>query len=125
MSSSKPYLIRAIIEWIVDNSLTPHMLVDTTCSGTVVPIGFVENNRIVLNISSTAAQKLYLGNEHITFAARFSGRSHEIYLPLDSIIAVYAKENGKGMVFQNDEPVEDQSTVDQTRTKSPVLKVIK
>ncbi len=124
MLSSKPYLIRAIIEWIIDNGLTPHMLINTTFPGTVVPAQFVQDNRIVLNISVTAAHNLNLGNDQITFAARFSGKPYEIHIPVDAVMAVYASENGKGMVFQDDEiTVENQAGV--TEPKKPVLTVIK
>jgi len=126
MTSGKPYLLRAINEWIVDNGLTPHVLVDTAVPGTMVPLQSVQDNRIVLNISATAAHGLVLGNELITFSARFSGSPFQIRIPINAIMAIYARENGKGMVFQDDEQIEeDQAGTTVDKPKKPVLTVIK
>ncbi len=126
MSSSKPYLIRAINEWIVDNGLTTHLLVKASFPGTLVPEQFVKDDRIVLNISVSAAHNLELGNQLITFRSRFSGKPFDIRLPVDAIMAVYARENGKGMVFQ-DEPGSAPAQPDLTEaaSKKPVLTVVK
>jgi stringent starvation protein B len=126
MNSSRPYLIRAIYEWIVDNGLTPHMLVNATLPHTRVPEEFIEDGKIVLNLSVSAVQGLLLGNEHISFAARFSGKSSQIVVPVNAVIALYARENGKGMVFP-DEPVTSESTVPELADtpKKPVFTVVK
>ena len=126
MSSSKPYLIRAISEWITENGLTPHVLVKASFPGTVIPVQFAHDDRIVLNISATAAHNLSLGNEQISFVARFSGKPCEIWIPVGAIMAVYARENGKGMVFEGDE-ITSQSQPEKalTEPKKPVLTVIK
>lgn len=125
MNSSRPYLLRAIHEWLNDNGLTPHVLVDATVSGIRVPLAFVEDGRIVLNISSSAAHDLVLGNELVTFVARFSGKANEIRIPVNAILAIYARENGKGMVFQDEELNESRASLSTEAPKKPVLTVIK
>lgn len=102
MTSSRPYLLKALNEWILDNKLTPHVVVDATKENVVVPLEYVESGRIVLNLSPSAVNLFEITNEFITFSARFSGKSMEIFIPVSSVLALYAKENGQGMVF-NDE----------------------
>lgn len=104
MSSSRPYLIRAMYEWIVDNGLTPYLLVDATQDGVEVPEGYVEDGRIVLNIGPGASRDLELGAEFVTFSARFNGQAMWVTAPIAAISAVYAKENGQGMMFSEDTP---------------------
>jgi len=99
MTPLKPYLIRSIYEWIVDNSLTPHLLVNAEYPGVVLPSNFVEDGRIVLNIRPEAIQGLLLGNDEIQFNARFAGKPMRISAPTKAVLAIYAKENGKGMIF--------------------------
>lgn len=100
MTSSQPYLIRAIYEWIVDNDLTPYLMVDATKRGTVVPEDYLdEQGRIILNISPSATSGLLMTNEEVTFSARFSGQSMSIVVPTYSVRAIYARENGQGMMF--------------------------
>jgi stringent starvation protein B len=103
MTSSRPYLIRAIHEWILDNVMTPHMLVDIEGEGVDVPRQHGQNGKIVLNISPQAVEGLMLGNDAIGFRARFGGISTDVYVPIDSVLAIYARENGRGMVFSEDE----------------------
>lgn len=97
-SSTRPYLIRALYEWCTDNGLTPYIavMVDET---TQVPTEYVKNNEIVLNVSFNATSGLSLGNEVITFRARFGGQSREVVVPVDRVIAIYARETGQGMAF--------------------------
>ena len=97
--STRPYLIRAIYDWAVDNSLTPFLLVDTQVEGVTVPAQFIKDDSIVLNISSTAVRDLSLGDDYISFSARFAGVSQELFVPIASVRAVYAKENGEGIVL--------------------------
>lgn len=106
MTSSRPYLIRALYEWIVDNSFTPYMLVDASLESVQVPRAFVENGRIILNISPEATHSLVLGNDAITFNARFSGTAMDVNVPVVGVLAIYARENGQGMMFgeQDDQP---------------------
>lgn len=97
--STKPYLIRAIHEWCVDNGYTPYLAVAVN-EKTLVPKEFVKAGEIVLNTSPLATNKLSLGNEAIEFEARFGGVVREIYVPIDQISAIYARENGHGMAFE-------------------------
>ncbi len=103
MNSSRPYLIRALHQWIEDNSATPYVLVDCASNDVQVPREFINDGRIVLNISAQAVQDLELGNETIHFHARFSGRAMVVSFPVAAVLAVYARENGRGMVFEGDE----------------------
>ena len=98
-----PYLIRAIREWAMDNGLTPQLLVNVGVDGVVIPEGHVRDGKIVLNVHTRAVKALELGNELITFSARFGGTSHAIKLPIQSVLAVFARENGQGIFFQGEE----------------------
>ena len=97
-TSTRPYLIRALNDWCTDNGFTPYLavFVDATVQ---VPMEYVKNNEIVLNVGFEATTALKLGNEHIEFKARFGGSSREIFVPVDHVIAIYARENGQGMAF--------------------------
>jgi len=127
MTSNRPYLIRALYEWITDNNLTPYLLVDAEATDVQVPRQFVQEGRIVLNINPSAVQGLLLGNEFVEFSARFSGSPHQVNIPTPAVMAIYARENGQGMVFGN-EPGGDQpppSTQPPSPTKRPALKIVK
>ena len=108
MNSSRPYLLRAIYEWLVDNKKTPHIMVDAQVPDVCVPSEHVNNGKIVLNVAPEATGDLRMGNRVVTFSAGFGDRDHEIYLPISSIEAIYAFENGKGMYF-SDEDLEEGS----------------
>ena len=97
MTSTKPYLIRAIYEWIVDNQQTPHLLVEVKDEHVQVPRQYIEDGVIVLNVSAGAVRELDLGNELIVFSARFKGTSYDISVPVDAVQAIYARENGQGI----------------------------
>lgn len=103
MTSTRPYLIRAFHDWILDNGMTPYLLVDVSVPGTRVPAAYVRDGRIVLNISPVAVGDLRLGLEETTFSARFGGVAQQICLPTLAIQAVYARENGQGMFFDKEE----------------------
>lgn len=103
MTPTRPYLIRAFYDWIVDNGLTPYLLVDATHAGVQVPAAYVKDGRIVLNLAPAAVGELVLGLEAVTFSARFSGVPHRLYLPVGAVMAVYARENGEGMFFGAEE----------------------
>lgn len=103
MTPSRPYLIRALYQWIVDNGATPHLLVDARGEDVVVPRDYVDGGRIILNIGPMAVHGLTLGNERIEFSARFGGRPFAVSVPVSAVLAIYARESGQGMVF-NDEP---------------------
>ena len=103
MTSSRPYLVRALYEWIVVNDLSPYLLVDATVSGVQAPAEFSIKNKIVFNLAPQSVKDLNLGNETINFNARFSGKSLNIVVPVAAVLAIYAKENGRGMVFSDDD----------------------
>lgn len=105
MTSRRPYLFRALYDWINDNAMTPYIVVDASLPDVLVPQEFVQDNRIVLNIGSTATQGLSIGDENILFSARFGGQSMEVNVPMTAVLGIYAKESGKGMLFTDvDEP---------------------
>jgi stringent starvation protein B len=103
MSSNRPYLLRAIYDWISDNNLTPYVLVDAGFEGVRVPPQVIKNGQVVLNLAMRAVANLDLGNEWISFQARFSGVSQAIHIPVQAVLALYAQENGQGMMFPADE----------------------
>ena len=102
MTSHRPYLLRALYEWIADNGLTPHLLVDATRPGVRVPTHAVKDGRIVLNIAERAVAHLQMDNDDVRFSARFGGVSHAVIVPIDAVLAVYARENGQGMELPPD-----------------------
>ena len=106
MTPNRPYLLRALYEWISDNAMTPHILVDAEFTGVDVPEQAVQKGKVILNIDNAAVHELEMGNEWLTFTARFSGRKHGVSVPLEAVLAIYSKENGQGMMFaQDDEPL--------------------
>lgn len=107
MSSNRPYLLRAIYDWISDNDLTPYILVDAGYSGVRVPPQVVKNGQVVLNLAMRAVASLDLGNDWISFQARFSGVSQTIQIPVQAVLALYAQENGQGMMFPAEEDGDD------------------
>lgn len=107
MTPSKPYLVRAVYEWIVDNELTPFMLVNAQVEGIQVPEEYIDHDgNIILNISPKACRGLHLGNSRVVFSARFSGVAMQLQVPVHAILAVYARENGRGMVFGLEDPAD-------------------
>ncbi|MDH5423633.1 MAG: ClpXP protease specificity-enhancing factor [Gammaproteobacteria bacterium] len=131
MTSSRPYLIRALYQWIVDNGMTPYILVDAESPDLVIPREFVQEGKIVLNIAPMAVQNLILADDMISFNARFSGDSMDLLIIVDSVLAVYAKENGQGMMFgeesNGDHPTDPSSpTISKnSKPKKPTLRVVK
>lgn len=97
--STKPYMIRAIHEWCIDNALTPHLLV-VVDAATRVPQAFVKDGEIVLNLSYSATKDLHVDNDAIVFSARFSGVSQQLYIPIGAVKGIFARENGQGMFFE-------------------------
>lgn len=102
MSSNRPYLLRALYEWIGDNDMTPHLLVDATREGVQVPASTIKDGRVVLNIAARAVAQLDLGNREVRFKARFGGVSQSVVIPLAAILAIYAQETGQGMMLPED-----------------------
>lgn len=141
MTSNRPYLLRAIYDWVSDNGLTPYVLVDATRPGVEVPPQAVKDGQIVLNLAMQAVSDLELGNELIRFKARFSGVSRDVFVPVSAVLAIYAQENGQGMMFpeeadppppggeSGEPPAEDAGTrgddEDKPRKGAPHLRVIK
>ncbi len=104
MTSNKPYLIRAIHEWICDNNLTTHLAVDANHPGVEIPRDFVQDGQIVLNIAPRAVQHFVADNNEIRFSARFHGQPMTVRVPVGAVLAVFARENGQGMAFPAEEP---------------------
>ncbi len=142
MSSNRPYLLRAIYDWISDNDLTPYVLVDAGFAGVRVPPQVVKNGQVVLNLAARAVASLDLGNEWISFQARFSGVSQAIQIPVRAVLALYAQENGQGMMFPAEEEggdtppsapepddtppaADDDAGSDKPKRSAPHLRVVK
>ncbi len=131
MTSSKPYLVRALYDWILDNDATPYILVDTTLAGVRVPPGIASDGKVVLNLAPQAIQKLEIDNDYIAFSARFGGVAEDVYCPMPALLAIYARENGEGMMF----PAEDNADAasagdadepgDAEKPAGPTLTVVK
>ena len=125
MNSSVPYLVKAIKEWIQDNGLTPYLVISAEENDVEVPVEYVRDGKIVLNISPSAVRNFYAGNDGIEFSGRFSGVAREIFSPIDAVVGIFAKENGKGIWFSDQgEPVPTGPEGGETKSK-PKLKLIK
>ena len=134
MTSSQPYLIRAIYDWVIDNGFTPYLLVNAENDSAMIPRDYVEDGKIVLNINPSAISDLQLGNDYIMFNARFSGKAMEVSVPAVAVLAIYARENGQGMMFdENNNTLPPGSPEGSPATgnpppnkpKKPQLKVVK
>jgi stringent starvation protein B len=125
MTSLKPYLIRSVYEWIVDNDLTPHLLVNAENNKGNLPADYIEDGKIILNMRPQAIDALSLGNELIEFNARFSGTAMAITASVNAVMAIYAKENGKGLVFDQENSDEDETPPEQPPPSKPTLRVVK
>ena len=127
MTSNRPYLFRALNEWILDNQLTPFLLVDASVKGVEVPEQHIKDGKIILNITPSAIQEIAFENEWIYFSARFGGQPFMINIPISAVLAIYAKENGRGMMFAEEESlaVETAEVEQKGSSKKPVLTVIK
>ncbi|EKN47299.1 MULTISPECIES: ClpXP protease specificity-enhancing factor [Pseudomonas] len=112
MNSSRPYLVRALYEWIVDNDCTPHMLVNAEYPSVQVPQGFANDGQIVLNVSPSAVRHLHMDNEAVSFEGRFGGVPHTLYVPVGAILGIYARENGQGMVFDLEPSLEEDEEIE-------------
>lgn len=137
MTSSRPYMIRALYEWILENECTPYVLVDAHADGVEVPQEYVnKDGQIVLNISPSAVSDLLIENHAIVFNARFGGVPRDIYVATSGVLGIYARENGQGMIFEPEAPQPPQDPDDrpkvvaskekvESETKRPSLKVVK
>jgi stringent starvation protein B len=99
MKPSRPYIMKALYDWLLDNDLTPHLLVDAMQENVTVPTQFVEEGQIVMNINPSAVRDFYMDDQALSFNARFSGQPMAVYIPMQAILAIYARENGQGMGF--------------------------
>jgi stringent starvation protein B len=102
MTSHRPYLLRALNEWIADNGMTPHLLVDATQAGVQVPASAVKEGKVVLNIAERAVVRLMIDNDAVSFTARFGGISQPVYVPISAVLAIYSRETGQGMALPED-----------------------
>ena len=125
MTSSRPYLIRALYQWILDNEMTPHLLVDAEHESASVPGRYVQDGRIVLNIAPMAVSSLDLGNEQVCFEARFAGVSTVVTFSVAAVMAIYARENGQGMMFAQDQSPDPPEPEVPAPPKKPGLRVVK
>ena len=129
LTSNRPYLVRAMYDWISDNGLTPYLLVDARSPDVRVPPGAVKDGQVVLNVAVRAVTDLELGNDSIRFMARFSGVSHQVDVPVAAVLAIYAQENGQGMMFpaESAEGGTVAGAPDQPEPpkKGPTLRVVK
>ena len=125
MTSNRPYLIRAIHEWIIDNHHTPHLVVDATSNNVMVPPQLVKDGRIVFNISPSSVRDLSISNERVNFGARFSGTHFNVELPIESILAIYARENSQGLAFAEEKGDDLTPPPSPEKPKGPTLRLVK
>lgn len=143
MKPSRPYILKALYEWLLDNELTPHLVVNAEEDHVTVPLQFVDEGQIVLNVNPSAVRNFFMGDEAVSFNARFSGQPMDVYVPMRAIMAIYARENGQGMGFGTEpgaefylqeevvEEVKDsvtdlaESDGPKPKRKGPALKVVK
>jgi stringent starvation protein B len=121
LTSTKPYLLRAIHEWCVDNNLTPHLLVAVN-NRTIVPMAYVKEGEIVLNLNYGATKDLLIENGQVTFSARFGGVPHHLYIPMGAVKGIFSRENGQGMFFEVEEDNVDTSTLEASESSSATQK---
>ena len=135
MIPQRPYLVRAIYQWVVDNGMTPHVVVNAALDGVQVPAEYVHEGQIVLNLNPSAVKELYIGNDRVDLSARFGGVSRPVSFPIAAVLALYARETGQGMIFaaegptpaESSEPPEppEPSGPPPRRPERPTLKVVK
>ena len=126
----RPYLLRAMHQWIAECGHTPHVIVDAARDDSEVPRAYVKDGKIVLNLSEGATQRLRLGNEEVEFDARFAGVIHHVRFPVSAVLGIYARETGEGMVFSEQDlepspPTRPPQTEEGSGARRPQLKVVK
>ncbi|MDO9150327.1 MAG: ClpXP protease specificity-enhancing factor [Methylotenera sp.] len=134
---TKPYMLRALHEWCVDNNLTPHLIIAVNAQ-TRVPMAYVKDGEIVLNVNYGATKDLHIDNDSVVFSARFGGVSQNIYVPMSAIRGIFARENGQGMFFEAESEQEDvelskadvdakvvENKEELIKSKKPILKIVK
>lgn len=128
MTPSRPYLLRGIYEWLVDNDQTPYLLVDAQADDVIVPEEHVQDGKIILNISPSATRDLVMDNEGVSFSARFGGKPMLVNVPVTSALALYSKENGRGMMFPEEQNMDDPEPPEPDKRElpqKPVLTLVK
>lgn len=134
MKPMRPYLLRGLYDWMLDNAWTPHIVVDAKFEGVEVPADFVQDGKITLNIHPQAVQGLVLGDEELTFSARFGGLPRQVRVPLRAVIGAFARESGRGLYFEDEpfdggdgppSPEPEKGPEKPGRRSGPVLRVIK
>lgn len=134
LKGTRPYLVRALNEWILDQGWTPYLLVNAQWPQVQVPEAFVEDGRIVLNINPSAVRELQLNNHEVTFSARFAGSPQWVQVPIGAVLGIYARENGEGLFFDEDEYTPDSAPADEMKAAGlpkketkprPSLRVVK
>lgn len=132
--SRRPYLLRAMHEWISDSDQTPHIVVDASLQGVEVPRQYVQGGKIILNVSNSATSNLSLGNDLVRFRARFGAVTHDVMVPIAAVLGIYARETGQGMIFSEADapppapptaPSETPSSSPEPKRAKPTLKVVK
>jgi stringent starvation protein B len=121
----RPYLVRAIIDWVVDNSQTPHLVLDCAIDGVDAPRERAQEGKLVLNVSANATRNLAIGNDWLTVDCRFGGRPVHVRAPMGAVVGVYAKESGIGMAFEAESPTEPQQPPSEPKPAGPTLKLVK
>jgi stringent starvation protein B len=127
-SSNKPYIFRAIHEWIIDNKATPYILLDATIPNIVIPTQYIKEDKIILNIDYEAITHWFCDNEALSFSARFNGQSMDIYIPMNALLAIYAQENNMGISFSpemplsHSEPTSKIASFPHSKTKKPITR---
>jgi stringent starvation protein B len=132
LRSRRPYLLRAMHEWISDNQQTPHIVVDATLAGVEVPRQYVQDGKIILNVSLNATSALNLGNDSVAFRARFGAATYDVHVPIAAVMGIYARETGQGMIFSEADapppqppPAEKTAGSGEVKRSRPTLKVVK
>lgn len=125
MTSSRPYLVRALYQWITDNGLTPHLVVDINAQGLEAPIEYAENGKLILNVAPQAIRNFAIEDEGVGFNARFRGTPTQVWLPIHAILAIYARENGQGMVFADEAEPTPEPEPPKPKRQRPQLRVVK
>lgn len=125
MNSSRPYLLRALYEWIVENDCTPHIIVDATLEGVVVPTQYVKDGQIVLNLSPSAVIELQLADDCVSFNGRFGGRPTDVFIPIAAVMGIYAHENGQGMAFEVEDDDNDPTPTNDHNPPTPLRRATK
>lgn len=124
LSPRRPYLLRAFYEWLLDNQLTPHLVVDVNVNGVMVPMEFVRDGQIVLNIAPRAVANLLLGNDEVQFNTRFSGVPGQVVVPMAAVLAIYARENGAGTMFEPEVAYEQLALADDDSAEGPTTETV-